>query len=268
MSENDQDWVPPGVDTERADVARVYDYLIGGVHNFAADRKVGDAIIALEPNSRAIGQANRAFLRRTVAFMAGAGVGQFLDIGSGIPTHGHVHEVAQLAAPDARVVYTDIDPVAIAHSRALLAGQPRAAIIEADLREPQTALERAEGTGLIDLGQPLGLLLNAVLHFIPDEGDPWGIVRTLRDHLAPGSYLAISHGTEEGQPEVAKDAEDIYRGAVSANLTMRSRPAILRFFDGFDLVEPGLVELPYWRAPEPPDPGVFWGGFAGVGRKP
>ena len=268
MTDNDRAWVPDGVDPERADVARVYDYFLGGTHNFPADRAVAEAIIALEPNSRAIGQANRAFLRRAVTYLAGVGVRQFLDIGSGIPTQGHVHEVVQLAAPDARVVYTDIDPVAIAHSQALLAGQTRAAIIEADLREPQTALERAEGTGLIDLGRPLGLLLNAVLHFIPDEGDPWGIVRTLRDAIAPGSYLAISHGTEEGGPEVAKGAEDIYRGSVPASLSMRSRPAILRFFDGFDLVEPGLVELPYWRAPEPPDPGVFWGGFAGVGRKP
>jgi hypothetical protein len=200
--------------------------------------------------------------------MAGAGVRQFLDIGSGIPTQGHVHEVAQAAAPQARVVYADIDPVALAHSRALLAGQPRAAIIEADLREPETALERAEGTGLIDLGQPVGLLLNAVLHFIPDEGDPWAIVRTLRDALAEGSYLALSHGSEEGKPEVAQGAGDIYRNAVAASLSFRSRRSILRFFDGFDLVEPGLVELPFWRAPEPPDPDVFWGGFAGVGRKP
>jgi SAM-dependent methyltransferase len=268
MTDNDQAWVPPGVDPERADVARVYDYFLGGTHNFPADRAVAESVIALEPNSRAIGQANRTFLRRAVTYLAGVGVRQFLDIGSGIPTQGHVHEVVQLAAPDARVVYTDIDPVAIAHSQALLNGQARAAIVEADLREPRTALERAEGTGLIDLGQPTGLLLNAVLHFLPDEADPWGIVRTLRDALAPGSYLAVSHGTEEGRPEVAKGAEDIYHGAVSANLSMRSRPAILRFFDGFDLVEPGLVELPSWRAPEPPTPGVFWGGFAGVGRKP
>jgi SAM-dependent methyltransferase len=268
MTDNDQTWVPAGVDTERADVARVYDYFLGGTHNFPADRAVAEAIIALEPNSRAIGQANRTFLRRAVTYLAGVGVRQFLDVGSGIPTQGHVHEVVQLAAPDARVVYTDIDPVAIAHSRALLAGQTRAAIVEADLREPETALERAEGTGLIDLGRPVGLLLNAVLHFIPDEGDPWSIVRTLRDAVAPGSYLAISHGTEEGRPEVAKGAEAIYHRAVSTDLSMRSRAAILRFFDGFDLVEPGLVELPYWRAPEPPDPGVFWGGFAGVGRKP
>src|ERR1700761_44552 len=268
MTDNDESWVPPGVDTERADVARVYDYFLGGTHNFPADQKVGETIIALEPNARAIGQANRDFLRRAVAHMAGAGVRQFLDIGSGIPTQGHVHEVAQAIAPQARVVYADIDPVALAHSRALLAGQPRAAIIEADLREPETALERAEGTGLLDLGQPVGLLLNAVLHFIPDEGDPWGIVRTLRDALAEGSYLALSHATEEGKPEVAQGAGGLYRTAVAASLNFRSRRAILRFFDGFDLVEPGLVELPFWRAPEPPDPDVFWGGFVGVGRKP
>ncbi|HEY2240562.1 MAG TPA: SAM-dependent methyltransferase [Streptosporangiaceae bacterium] len=268
MTDHDQAWVPPGVDPERADVARVYDYFLGGTHNFPADRAAAEAIIALEPNTRAIGRANRAFLGRAVAYMAGAGVRQFLDIGSGIPTQGHVHEVAQAAAPGAAVVYADIDPVALAHSRALLAGTARATIIEADLREPVTALERAEGTGLIDLGRPTGLLLNAVLHFIPDEADPWGIVRTVRDALAPGSYLALSHGSEEGKPEVAEGAGEIYRTAVSASLSFRSRRDIRRFFDGFDLIEPGLVGLPFWRPPEPPDPDVFWGGFAGVGRKP
>ncbi|HEX4257777.1 MAG TPA: SAM-dependent methyltransferase [Streptosporangiaceae bacterium] len=268
MTDHDQARVPPGVDPERADVARVYDYFLGGTHNFPADRAAAEAIIALEPNARAIGRANRAFLRRAVAYMAGAGVRQFLDIGSGIPTQGHVHEVAEAAAPGTAVVYADIDPVALAHSRALLAGTPRATIIEADLREPVTALERAEGTGLIDLGRPTGLLLNAVLHFIPDEADPWGIVRTLRDALAPGSYLALSHGSEEGKPEVAQGAEEIYRTAVSASLSFRSRRDIRRFFDGFDLIEPGLVALPFWRPPEPPDPDLFWGGFAGVGRKP
>lgn len=272
MRSGDADWVPPDVDTRRANVARVYDYLLGGTHNFLADQDVGRAIVAVEPNSWAIGQANRAFLGRAVRYLAGNGIRQFLDIGSGIPTQGNVHEVAQDAAPGARVVYADIDPVAIAHSNAILAGNPDAAIIEADLREPSTALKRAASTGLIDFSRPVGLLLVAVLHFIPDEGDPWGIVATLMDSLVPGSFLVVCHGTEEGAPGVAQAAEKVYKRAVSADLHMRPRADIQRFFDGLDPVDPGLVAIPYWRpdspATTPRDPAKFWGGLAGVARKP
>ena len=270
MSADELDWVPPEVDPRRANVARVYDYLLGGTHNFLDDQDVGRAIVAVEPNARAVGQANRAFLGRAVRYLAGAGLRQFLDVGSGIPTQANAHEVAQDAAPDARTVYADIDPVAIAHSKAILAGNPGATIIEADLRDPVAVLERAAGTGLIDFSQPVGLLLLAVLHFIPDEADPWSVVATLRDALAPGSYLVLSHGTEEGAPVVAQAAEKVYQRTVSARLRMRSRADIAGFFDGFDLVEPGLVAMPYWRpdaAGAPGDPGKFWGGLAGVGVK-
>src|ERR1700759_79457 len=259
MTDHDQAWVPPGVDPERADVARVYDYFLGGTHNFPADRAAAEAIIALEPNARAIGRANRAFLGRAVTYMAGAGGRQFLDIGAGLPTQGHVHEVAQATAPGAAVVYADIDPVALAHSRALLAGPPRATIIEADLREPVTALERAEGTGLIDLSRPTGLLLNAVLHFIPDEADPWGIVRTLRDALAPGSYLALSHGSEDGKPEVGEGAEKIYRTAVSASLSFRPHPDIPAFLRRFVLDGAGRGRTAVRAAPRAAGPGCVLG---------
>jgi hypothetical protein len=271
MSAGDRDWVPAEVDTRRANVARVYDYLLGGTHNFLADQDVGRAIVAVEPNARAVGQANRAFLGRAVRYLAGTGIRQFLDVGSGIPTQGNVHEVVQDAAPGAHVVYADIDPVAIAHSKAILAGNPDAAILDADLREPATVLERAASTQLLDFSQPIGLMLLAVLHFIPDESDPWGIVETLRDALAPGSYLVVCHGTEEGAPGVAQAAEKVYQRAVSADLRMRSRADILRFFDGFDLIDPGLVAIPYWRPDSaeslPQDPAKFWGGLAGVARK-
>src|SRR5271170_188925 len=150
MATREPDWVPPVVDTERANVARVYDYLVGGTHNFLADQDVGRAIISVEPNARAIFQANRAFLGRAVRFLASAGIRQFLDIGSGIPTENNVHEVAQRADPAARVIYADIDPVAIAHSRAILGQNPGATIIEGDLRDPATVLARAFDTGLID----------------------------------------------------------------------------------------------------------------------
>jgi len=263
--------VPPGVDTRRANTARVYDYWLGGSHNFLADQDVARAIAAVAPNAPAIALAGRAFLGRAVRFLSAAGIGQFLDIGSGIPTQGNVHEVAQQANPAARIAYVDIDPVAIAHSKAILAANPGAAIIDADLREPDKILADPAVESLIDFRQPTGLLLVAVLHFIADAEDPWQIVATLRDALAPGSYLVLGHGTSEGTPAVAQAVEKIYNRSVSTDLHIRSRADILRFFDGFDLVDPGLVYIPQWRPDSPvdvpPDPGSF-GNLVGVARKP
>jgi hypothetical protein len=265
------DWIPPGVDTKRANVARVYDYWLGGSHNFLVDQDVARAIAAVEPNMRAGVRANRAFLGRAVRFLAANGIGQFLDIGSGIPTEGNVHEVAQDADPAARVVYVDVDQVAVAHSRAILAGNENAAVIEADLREPQEILLNATVRRLIDFGQPTGLLLGMVLPFIADAEDPWRIVAALRDALAPGSYLVLVHATDESRPLVAQAAEKVYNRNVSTNVQVRSRPDILRFFDGFDLVDPGLVYIPQWRPDSPgdvpEDPAKFWA-LVGVGRKP
>jgi SAM-dependent methyltransferase len=264
------DWVPPEVDTKRANVARVYDYWLGGTHNFLPDQDLARALIAVEPNFRAIARANRAFLGRAVRFLADAGIRQFLDIGSGIPTEGNVHEVAQHAAPGTHVVYADIDPVAVAHSKAILAGNADAAIIEADLREPEKILTHHTVGPLIDFSQPTGLLLVAVLHFIADAEDPWRIVATLRDALAPGSYLVLCHATDESKPGVAHAFEKVYNRSVSTDAHVRSREQILRFFDGFDLVDPGLVFIPQWRpdspADVPDDPSQFWG-LVGVGRK-
>ncbi len=267
----DLNWVPPEVDTKRANTARVYDYWLGGSHNFLADQDVGRAIAAVQPTARAGAQAGRAFLRRAVRFLAASGIHQYLDIGSGIPTEGNVHEVAQQADPGARVVYVDIDPVAIAHSRAILAGNENATIIDADLREPGKILAHTDTLRLIGFSQPTGLLLFAVLHFIADAEDPWQIVATLRDALAPGSYFVLGHATNEGIPIVAEAVQKVYNRGVSANINVRSRAEILRFFDGFDLVEPGLVNIPLWRpdspADVPSDPGKFMG-LVGVGRKP
>jgi S-adenosyl methyltransferase len=264
------DWVPPGVDTQRANVARVYDYWLGGSHNFLADQDVARAIAAVEPNVRMFAQANRAFLGRAVRYVAAAGIRQFLDIGSGIPTAGNVHEVAQRAAPDSRVVYVDIDPVAIAHSKAILAGHPSATIVDADLREPEKILAHEDVRRLIDFGQPAALLLMVVLHFLTDAEDPWRIVATLRDALAPGSYLVLGHGITDGSPATLGAAKEIYNRSVATQVHSRSHAEILRFFDGFELVEPGLVYVPLWRpdSPEdvPSDPAKFWC-QAGVGRK-
>jgi hypothetical protein len=262
--------IPPGVDTKRANTARVYDYWLGGSHNFLADQDLARAIVAVEPNARAGARANRAFLGRAVRFLAAAGIGQFLDVGSGIPTQGNVHEVAQQASPGSRVVYADIDPVAIAHSKAILAGNQSAAVIDADLRDPQKILADPAVRRLIDLGQPAGLLLVMVLHFIADAEDPWQIVATLRDALAPGSYLVLAHATSESRPAVAQAAETVYNRSVATAIHMRSRADILRFFDGFELLDPGLVYIPQWRpgspADVPADPGKFWV-LVGVARK-
>ena len=264
-------WAPPGVDTQRANVARVYDYWLGGSHNFLADQDVGRAIAAVEPNMRAIARANRAFLGRAVRFLATAGIHQFLDIGSGIPTQGNVHEIAQQADPGARVVYVDVDPVAIAHSKAILAGNETAGIIDADLRDPGKILTHDVSRRLIDFSQPTGLLLMVVLHFIADAEDPWRIVAMLRNALAPGSYLVLGHATDESKPEVAQATETVYNRSVSTQLHLRSRAEILRFFDGFSLADPGLVHVPLWRpdspADVPSDPRPFQC-LVGVARKP
>jgi S-adenosyl methyltransferase len=265
------DWVPPGVDIKRANVARIYDYLLGGSHNFLADQDVGRALAAVEPNVRAFARANREFLGSAVRFLSEAGIRQFLDIGSGIPTQGNVHEVAQRAHPDTRVAYADVDPVAVAHSKTILAGNENAAIIEADLREPEKILIHPAIEALIDFSQPVGLLLVSVLPFIADAEDPWRIVATLRDALAPGSYLVLCHGTDEGQPVVIQALDKVYKSSVPTKGGARSRAEILRFFDGFDLVPPGLVYVSQWRPDSPAevagDPGQFWG-LVGVGRKP
>jgi hypothetical protein len=264
------DWVPPGVDTKRANIARVYDYLLGGSHNFLADQDVGRALAAVEPDVRAIAWANRKFLGRAVRFLSQAGIHQFLDIGSGIPTEGNVHEIAQRADPGARVVYADIDEVALAHSRTILAGSENTAVIRGDLREPEQIIADDATRRLIDFSQPVGLLLVSILHYIADADDPWKIAATLRDVLARGSYLVICHGTDEGRPSVVQAVGKMFNRSVAAQSQVRSRAEILRMFGDFELVEPGLVHMPLWRpdsaADVPSDPGKYWC-LAGVGRK-
>jgi len=264
-------WVPPGIDTSKANIARVYDYWLGGNHNFRADQDAARALITVEPNARAIMRANRAFLGRTVRFLAReAGIRQFLDIGSGIPTEQNVHEVAQDAAPGSRVVYVDHDEVAVAHSRLLLQANPDASIVQADLREPAKILADPDTQLLIDFAQPVAVLLVAVLHFVPDSAGPAEIVATLRDALAPGSYVVICHSCRDANPGMADAATAAYRSRVAGQLCLRSREEIAALFDGFDLVEPGLVWLPEWRPDSPADvpenPEEYWA-LVGVGRR-
>jgi S-adenosyl methyltransferase len=263
------DWAPAGIDLDRPSAARVYDYYLGGFHNFAVDREMARRAIEMWPELPEIMKANRAFLRRAVQHLVAAGVRQFLDIGSGIPTVGNVHEVAQQAAPDARVVYVDNDPVAVEHSRAILGGNEQTAVVPADLREPERVLGSPALRRLLDLTEPVALLMVAVLHFVPDEAEPAGLVRRFRDAVAPGSYLVISHASSDGQPVLTQSHRDLYRRTATP-MTMRTREQIAAFFDGYDLLEPGLVYLPLWRPY--PDAEVDerperFTGFAGVGRK-
>jgi S-adenosyl methyltransferase len=262
-------WVPAEVDLSRPSAARVYDYYLGGSHNLEVDRRMAREAIAMWPDLPEIMQSNRAFLRRSVHHLAEQGITQFLDIGSGIPTVGNVHEAAQQARPQARVVYVDNDPVAVAHSRAILAGDEHTAVVHADLREPEAILEDPKVRATLDLDQPIAVLMVAVLHFVSDDDDPFGAVARLRDRLAPGSHLVLSHASAEGRPEAAASHRELY-SRTPTPMTMRSRDEIARFFDGFDFIDPGLVWLPLWR---PDDPGAAaeqperTTGFAGVGRR-
>ncbi|WP_055486706.1 SAM-dependent methyltransferase [Streptomyces sp. WMMB 322] len=263
-------WAPQGIDLTVPSVSRMYDYYLGGSHNFEVDREAAKRAIAAWPGLPKIMQANRAFMRRAVRYAIGEGVTQFLDIGSGIPTFGNVHEAAQSADASARVVYVDNDPVAVAHSRAVLEGNDLADVVSADFRSPQDILGSAEAERLLDFGRPVALLLVALLHFVEDKDEPWKTVGEIRDALAPGSILVLSHSSADEGPmrTLGSGVRDVYR-QTSSPLITRTRTEIKQFFDGFELVEPGLVPLPRWRPedmPEAEDP-LLLSGYAGVGRK-
>jgi SAM-dependent methyltransferase len=242
-------WAPKGIDLDRPNAARMYDYALGGSHNFAVDREMVERIETIMPGSSLIAHANRAFLQRAVRFLLGAGIRQFLDLGAGIPTVGPVHEVAQERVPNARVVYVDADPVAVAHGRALLADNPFATALQGDVRDAGALLADPHVERLLDLSEPVAVLLIAVLHFIPDEDDPAAIVAAVRDRIAPGSYLVLSHATPDEMPGEAQEVGQVYRSTATP-ITMRNREQIARMFDGFDLVEPGLTWVTEWRPDE------------------
>jgi hypothetical protein len=261
-------WVPKDVDTELPSAARLYDYMLGGGHNFAADRALAEKFLCAQPNARTIARLNRGFLRRAVLHLIDAGVRQFLDLGSGIPTVGNVHEVARRAAPESRVVYVDYEDVAVAHSRMILEHDDRATILQEDLTDPDAVLAGVRATGLIDLTQPLGVLTVGVLHFVPPELDPAAVVAGYREAVAPGSYLALSHFTADLQPVEMAGIVAVMRRS-SNPVYPRTHAEVTALLDGFELVEPGVVPLPRWR----PEDGACdedadrAGIFAGVGRK-
>jgi S-adenosyl methyltransferase len=260
-------WAPAELDLDRPNAARMYDYYLGGSHNFAVDRELAAKVLEAWPDMPRAAQANRAFLRRAVRFLADQGIRQFLDIGSGIPTVGNVHEVAQLAAPDARIVYVDSDPVAVTHSRSLLTGNDRTAVVRADGRRPAEVLADPGVTGLLDLTRPVGLLMVALLHFVLDEEDPRGMIAGYAAGLAPGSWLVVSHGSTDTAPGVAT-METLYQQTATP-IKMRSRAELATLLRDVALVEPGVEFLPAWRPDHPDDvgPDPTWAsGYGAVGR--
>lgn len=229
-------------------VARMYDYYLGGKDNFAADRAAAGQVLAIAPATSALARANRAFLGRAIRHLSAAGIRQFIDVGSGLPTRENAHEVAQREAPDSRVAYVDNDPVVLAHSRALLASDQRTIVVGADMRRPDDILEHPDLRKSLDLSRPVAVLFVSVLHCLTDEDKPAQIVARFREHMAPGSHLVISHITAQEQADTAEAGAEVYRRMnASTPMTLRGRQQILALFDGFELLEPGLVPLPSWR---------------------
>jgi S-adenosyl methyltransferase len=239
--------LPEHAALEKPSPARIYDYFLGGHHNFAIDRQTAERVIAIYPDAPLAAQANRAFLRRAVTFLIAQGIDQFLDIGSGIPTVGSVHEVAQGMNPEARVVYVDIDPIVVNHSQAIVQGNMHTIALQADVRQPARMLAHRDVQRLLDIQRPIGVLLLLVMHFIADDDEAYRIVAFLRDAVAPGSYLALSHTTHDNIPsDVSEQIMRLYAGSTNPG-HVRSRAQIERFFDGLAVVEPGVAFIPLWR---------------------
>ncbi|MBX6765545.1 MAG: SAM-dependent methyltransferase [Actinomadura rubrobrunea] len=247
----------------------MYDYYLGGKDHYEADRVRAEEAKAADPTLLSTIRANRAFLGRAVRYLAEQGIDQFLDIGTGLPTQQNVHQIAHSVNPDARVVYVDYDEQVVAHARALLARSENVRIVQADLRRPREILDHPDTRALLDFSKPVGLLLVATLHFIPDEDDPPAIMAELRDALAPGSHLALTHASADGIPDVVAKVVEVYK-KTSAPGTPRTREQVLELFGDFELLDPGLVWAPLWRPEEPvsPEEAVRIWFYAGVGRKP
>jgi SAM-dependent methyltransferase len=262
----DQGFTADEIDTSRPHPARMYDYFLGGKDNYEVDREAADRVLAAAPEVAVFARANRAFLSRAVRFLAESGVRQFIDIGTGIPTSPNTHEVAQAVDPEVRVAYIDNDPIVATHAGARLLGTGNTGFFLGDMRDPRTILGHPTIGELIDVDQPIAVLLVSVLHFVSDEDDPAGLVRAFRDALPHGSYLVLSHATADFHQEEAGEVEAVYKNS-SAPLTPRSQAEVEALFEGFELVEPGLVQVHTWR----PDglshvPSGPVGVYGGIGR--
>ncbi|MCX4638507.1 SAM-dependent methyltransferase [Streptomyces platensis] len=260
---------------DRAHSSRIYDYFLGGKTNFLADRMAAGSVLSVFPAALAAARINREFMHRATRVLAAAGLRQFLDIGTGIPTPPNLHDIAQGTAPDARVVYTDNDPIVLAHAAALLIGtaEGRTAYVQADVNDPEGILTAPQLLDTLDLTRPVALSLNALMHFVPDDGEDRAhtIVETLKAALPSGSTLALSHATPDFSPEAMRKIIKIY-GDAGTRLQFRSRAEVLRFFDGWELLEPGLTLPHQWRPERPEDAGHVTDAeaacYAGVARKP
>lgn len=266
------DAIPPAqLQADRPNMARMYDYALGGKDNFAADRQAVERLFALSPENKYVPLANRRFLGRAVDFVARAGITQYLDLGAGLPSMGNVHEVAKLVHPRARVAYVDNDPVVAAHARALLtSADATVRVVQEDVREPQRVLAHPDVATLIDFTQPVAVLFVSVLHGVTDEEDPAALVRAFGEVMAPGSYLILSHLTREGHPASVVRAKEAVFAQSNTVFRYRSREEIAAYFDGFDLLEPGLTPVTDWRSdgsePELSEAGAWWlGGVATKG---
>ena len=260
---------PGAIDLSTPNVARIYDYYLGGKDNYAADREVARLVLRAAPDVPLAALENREFLKRAIEFLVlQAGIDQFIDIGPGMPTQGNVHQLVQRHKPDAPVVYVDNDPVVLTHGRALLHGTGDVAIIDGDVRKPDAILSHRELQELIDLSRPVAVCMSLILHFITDEEDPWALVARLRDSIRPGSYLVLTHVTgDERTIDTMSEIRGLYDEA-TAPLTPRTKDAFARFFDGFELAPPGVVFLSQWRptAEYYAKGGTRWA-YAAVGRK-
>lgn len=268
MSSPDERW-SAGVNTEIPSAARIYDYALGGAHNFAVDRAAGEALAAVLPEGLDVARANRAFLQRAVRYCCAQGIRQFLDLGSGIPTVGNVHEIAHQVDPACRVVYVDNDPVAVHHTREMLSGLDTADVVQADMRDPATVLDAEPTRRLLDRSRPIALMMVAVLHYVSRADDAKAIVGRYLSVLAPGSYLVVSHTTEDPRPHIAAQIKKIF-DSTATPVTHRTREEVADLFEGLELVEPGVVWTPQWR---PVDDGELLSDtpersatFAAVGR--
>lgn len=247
------EWVPADVDPETPSAARMYDYLLGGAYNFAADRRLADRVIAAFPDISHTARANRAFLMRAVRWCADQGIRQFLDVGCGLPTAGSVHKVAQSVTPSARVLYVDNEPVAVAHSEMLVAGVPGVEVIQADLRYPETFLDHDVTRALLDFREPVAVLLSAVLHFVLPADDPAGLMATVQKTLPAGSVMVVSHVTADGGGGELESVRRLYEQSQNPGV-VRDRSGVLALLAGLQLVSPGLVWVPEWHPDTPADP--------------
>ena len=267
---SDQDAAEPVIDLDRPNAARVYDYLIGGELNYAIDRMFAKKILEVQPAAKKMALMNRRWLRRAVRFGAEQGIRQFLDIGSGMPTVGHVHEVVQAIDPECKVVYVDIEPIAVAHSEIVLQDTKNAAMVHGNGEHAYDIFDHPTIERMLDLSQPLMVIMAAFVHFIPDERNPAGMISAYRRAMAPGSYLALSSGTFEGQgEEVARRAAELYKKG-GTDVFARTRDELGALMDGFEIVPPGIVYTPQWRPDDPGDVGKNpekSSQFALVGRK-